>query len=271
MKVHTTLYLTLAGLVACFSLLGSNPVLAATYEQDFDFPDGTTDLGDGTLLQGTAQIQGGRLRLTEDLGQGGFSSFGIGPLANSSQGWTMSADIEIFDSPGNNPPADGFSLNYGDFALDARGNAEEGMHEFAQNNISFEVDTWMNFDNEQGVNISGVLNGVDIQDGLNAFNNGPILNDGERVTGTFTASYDAAAGTVSFETTGLLTNADFVDIPLPAGVGGDDAWNFALNGRVGGANQDVFFDNLVITTVPEPSGLALLGLSAFGFFLRRRR
>ncbi|MFP6866007.1 MAG: PEP-CTERM sorting domain-containing protein, partial [Roseibacillus sp.] len=88
---------------------------------------------------------------------------------------------------------------------------------------------------------------------------------------TMAASYDATAGTLSFVTTGLNTNANFVNVALPAGVGGNDAWNFGFSGRVGGANQDVFIDNLVITTVPEPSALALLGLGAFGFFLRRRR
>ena len=86
-----------------------------------------------------------------------------------------------------------------------------------------------------------------------------------------TATYDALAGTVSFVTTGLETDANFVDIGLPATVAGDDAFNFGFSARVGGANQDLFIDNLVITTIPEPSGLALLGLGALGFFLRRRR
>ena len=258
--------------MAAFSLLSGGLAVAATYEQDFDaFADGTTDLGDGTVITGPAvSVQGGRLQLTIDNQGLGFSSFHIPPLADSSQGWTATWDYEMFDSVGANDPADGFSFNYGDFALGAQGSAEEGMAGFATNNISFEVDTWMNFDAEQGVNISGVLDGVDIQNQLGAFNNGPILDDGQTVTGTMTASYDAAAGTVSFVTTGLETNADFVDIDLQGAVG-DDAWNFGFSARVGGANQDLFIDNLVITTVPEPSGLALLGLGAFGFFLRRRR
>ncbi len=248
------------------------PATAATYSNNFDaYADGTTDLGDGTVMTGSsASIQGGRLQLTIDNVGGGFSSFHVGALADSSQGWTASWDYEMFDAAGGNPPADGFSLNYGDFTFGEQGGAEEGMRGLATGNISFEVDTWMNFDAEQGVNISGVLGGVDIQNQLGAFNNGPILNDGQRVTGTMTASYDAVAGTVSFVTTGLETNADFVSIDL-GGATGDDAWNYGFSARVGGANQDLFLDNLVITTVPEPSGLALLGLGAFGFFLRRRR
>ena len=227
------------------------PATAATYANNFDaYADGTTDLGDGTAFNGaSASIQGGRLQLTIDNQGLGFASFTIPALANSSQGWSMSADIEMFDAAGGNPPADGFSFNYGDFAVGEQGQAEDGMAGRAgvTNNISFEVDTWMNFDAEQGVNISGVVGGVDIQNALGAFNNGPILNDGQTVTGTMTASYDAVAGTVSFATTGLNTNADFVDIDL-GGNTGDDAWNFGFSARVGGANQDLFIDNLVITT-----------------------
>jgi len=242
--------------MAAFALLSGGLAVAATYEQDFDaFADGTTDLGDGTVITGPAvSVQGGRLQLTIDNQGLGFSSFHIPPLADSSQGWTATWDYEMFDSVGANDPADGFSFNYGDFALGAQGSAEEGMAGFATNNISFEVDTWMNFDAEQGVNISGVLNGADIQNQLGAFTNGIILNDGQRVSGTMTASYDATAGTVSFVTTGLETNADFVDIDLQGAVG-DDAWNFGFSARVGGANEDLFIDNLVITTgVPSPSG-----------------
>jgi hypothetical protein len=258
----STIPLILAGLAL--------PASAAIYANNFDaYADGTTDLGDGTVFNGvSASIQGGRLQLTIDNQGLGFASFTIPALANSSQGWSMSADIQMYDAPGGNPPADGFSFNYGDFPLGERGNAEEGYA--STNNISFEIDTWMNFDGEQGVNISGRVGGVDIGNALGAFNNGSILNDGQLVSGTMTASYDAVAGTVSFVTTGLNTNADFVDIDL-GGNTGDDAWNFGFSARVGGANQDVFIDNLVITTVPEPSGLALLGLGTLGLLLRRRR
>ena len=51
---------------------------------------------------------------------------------------------------GANNPADGFSINYGDAILGELGQAEEGMAGGqATENISFEVDTWQNFDAEQ--------------------------------------------------------------------------------------------------------------------------
>ena len=149
----------------------------SAYVQDFTYPDGTTDLTDGSVMTGSsASIQGGRLQLTIDNVGGGWSSFSIPALEGSSAGWRATFDLELFDAVGGNPPADGFSFNYGDAALGARGNAEEGMGNLggeplgAQDNISFEVDTWRNGDAEQGVNISGVVGGLDT--GQLAFTNG---------------------------------------------------------------------------------------------------
>ena len=72
-----------------------------TYSQNFDdFDNGETDLGDGSVIFGqAASIQDGRLQLTID-GQGlGFSSFSVPPIEGSSQGFTITFDYEIFDSP----------------------------------------------------------------------------------------------------------------------------------------------------------------------------
>ena len=245
-----------AFIAAVILLFSSGSSQAENYAQNFDgFADGTTNLGDGTVIVGqAARVQGGRLQLTRD-GEGlGHSSFTIPAPENSSLGWTATWDFEIFDAAGEGNPADGFSFNYGNFVLGERGNAEEGMGinggdqipAGVTTNISFEVDTYNNGDPEQGVSISGVLNGTD--PGNLAFTNGIILNDGQRVTGTITASYDATLGTVSFTTTGLNTNANFINVPLPAGAVGDDTFNFGFSARVGGANHDLFIDNLEIST-----------------------
>ncbi|MCP4848085.1 MAG: hypothetical protein GY899_09095, partial [Verrucomicrobiaceae bacterium] len=227
--------------------------IGESYNQNFDgIPDGTTSLGDGTMITGgAARVQGGRLQLTQDLQGLGYSSFTIPALENSDLGWTATWDFEIYDSAGNGNPADGFSFNYGNFILGERGEAEEGManRPGVTTNVSFEVDTYNNGDPEQGVSISGVINSQD--PGNFSFTNGVILNDGQRVTGTMTASYDASLGTVSFTTTGLNTNANFIDVVLPGGVAGDDAFNFGFSARVGGANQDLFIDNLEISTNPS--------------------
>ena len=221
---------------------------AATYSNNFDgFADGETNLGDGTVMAGTANIQGGALELTRDLVGGGFASFSVPPLAGSSSGWTASFDLTIFDSAGANEPADGMSVNYGDAALGTLGSAEEGMAGEASvnENISFEIDTWMNLDAEQGVNIAEKVGGADTD---LAFTNGSILSDDSTVSGRVTASWDPVNG-ASFSTSGLLTNAAFSNVAtsfVP-----NDTHTFIFSGRVGGANETKLIDNLVITTAPK--------------------
>ena len=231
---------------------GTNPteedeIDGSSYVQNFDgFADGTIDLEDGSVIAGqAAEVIDGKLVLTKD-GQGlGFSSFSVPPIIGSSSGFRITFDYELNDGPGNNNPADGFSINYGDAQLGELGQAEEGMAGGqAIENISFEVDTWQNFDAEQGVNISGMAGGTDLQQ--LAFNNGPILNDGERVEGKITILWQPDVG-ASFSTTGMNTNADFENVEIPDFIPSDEH-TFIISARVGGANQDFIIDNLVIQT-----------------------
>ena len=69
---------------------------AGVYSQTFSAPDGSTDLGDGSVFFGqAASVQDNALRLTID-GQGlGFSSFSVPAIAGSSAGWTASFDYEL--------------------------------------------------------------------------------------------------------------------------------------------------------------------------------
>ena len=131
---------------------------------------------------------------------------------------------------------------------------KEGMTGKTANNLSFEIDTWQNNDAEQGVNISGVVEGEDI--GQLAFTNGVILEDGSRKTGSVEIRWDPSKG-ATFYTTGLTTNADFTDVSTSdTGFIGDDEFTFNFSARVGGANQDLFIDNLVIVAgKPKPAPL----------------
>ena len=235
---------------------GDPPAAPPAYSNDFnEYADGTTDLGDGTTIFGAAaRVLGGRLQLTRD-GEGlGFSSFTVPAMEGTSKGFTATFDYELFDSTGANDPADGFSFNYGNAPVGDQGQAEEGMagRPGVTENISFEVDTWRNNDAEQGVNISGLVDGQDV--GQLAFTNGVILEDGSRKTGSMEIRWDPSKG-ATFYSTGLTTNADFTDVDTGAFVG-DDGYNFIFSARVGGANQDVFIDNLIITAgKPTPAPL----------------
>ncbi|NIP97503.1 MAG: hypothetical protein GWO24_30370, partial [Akkermansiaceae bacterium] len=113
--------------------------------------------------------------------------------------------------------------------------------------LSFEIDTWMVGDSEVGpaigLNRLGFAGSSDHPSTL-ARLNGDIFRDGETVSGTATISWTPTEG-ASFTTTGLITNANFTNIPTPDFTG-DDFFTFALAARTGGANEDLFIDNLVI-------------------------
>mgnify|MGYP001490334995 CR=1 FL=1 len=218
---------------------------AETYSQNFDgFANGTTDLGDGTVMFGTASVQNGALELTRDGVGGGYASFSVPPIANSALGWKATFDLTISDGVAANNPADGMSFNYGNAPLGDPGSAEEGMagRGNVTENISYEIDTYNNFNAEQGVNIAQKVGGIDTN---LAHNNGAILIDGTTVGGPVSINWDPVNG-ASFATNGLVTNADFVDVE--SAFTGDDAYTFIFSGRVGGANETKIIDNLVIRT-----------------------
>jgi hypothetical protein len=242
-----------------------SPAAAATEggaAENFDgFADGTTDLGDGSTIAcnldaagfavGQASVQGGELRLTEDDVNSQRASFRIPAIANSSQGWTATFDFTIFDAAGDNPPADGFSFNYGDIlplstqaaGETGHGNAEAGM---GGTFIAFAVDTWQG--GGQGLNIHGAT-------GVNRID-GDVLTDGGSVTGTASITWNPE--TTSFTTTGLGTDATFSDIPHT--FAGNDSYGFSFSARTGGANEELRIDNLRIASSTQQDGLRIISI-----------
>ena len=218
-----------------------------TYAQDFTgFGDGTTDLSDGSVIgsnDGTAQVQSEALVLTSAATTSTRASFRIPGLLCSSQGWKATFDVTMADAVGGNVPADGFSFNYG--AIPAPGTGPAGGHGNAEegfgggDHISFEVDTWMNIDTEQGFNVA--VNGADVPGGHQ--NTSPLANDAT-VTASVTIAWTPAAA--SFSTSGLSNDAALAG--LNHFFAGSDDYTFAFSARTGGATEDLIIDNLVITT-----------------------
>lgn len=222
--------------------------------QTFNLGNGTTNLGDGTTIAGSpsgvASVQTGALRLTSAATTNTRSSFRVPALADSSQGWNASFEFLLADNPGGNAPADGFSFNYGAIpafnagqsnpaAADAHGLAEEGWHS-SVTHLSFEVDTWMNFDTEQGFNIA--VTGVDV-----AFENQGILNDGQTISGQIEVSWNPVTGASMSVDLGSGLAPVFTNVATPGFIG-NDAHSFAFSARTGGATETLTIDNLEITT-----------------------
>lgn len=221
-------------LVAFLAVTACGIASAATYEQDFEAADGTTadELGDGSLMTsntGTAQVLGGRLRLTaDDTGSTNANFFTPSLGADATQSWIASFDFELFDAEGGNPPADGFSFNHG--AIDTMANgSEEGFG----TGLSVEFDTWDNGTGENGHNIA--VNNLDVPGGFN-----PMVPLADGVTRHAEVIYGNGRAT-------LRVDGEFIfrGVTTPGYMPADD-YIFAFAARTGGATEDVFIDNLVI-------------------------
>ena len=256
--------------VAGVSLLSTVASHAAVYSQNFDsFPNGTTNLGDGTSINsatpGNASVQGGQLRLTNDAIGSENGSFIIPAMPGASLGWTASFDITIIDAAGENQPADGASFNWGALTGSLSGNTQGAEHGWTNSDvqINYQVDTWMNGATDNGLRIATHLTGTE---NVLAAQQGSILNDGGAVTGTVILSWSPVNG-ASMSTSDLVTNVNFANVAVP-GFTGNESFLWAFAARTGGADQTLLIDNLVITTVPEASTSLLAGL---GLMMVRRR
>ena len=130
--------------------------------------------------------------------------------------------------------------------------------------ISYQVDTWNNNDNPATAGL-GVLEGGVILPGGRV--DGVVVPTDGTVSGSVTITWTPSD--TSYVTTGLNTNAAFSD--LAHTFTGLDSYGWAFSARTGGATEDFFIDNLVITTVPEPSVWTVLGLGLGSLMLRRKR
>ena len=253
-----------------FSFVFMSVAMADTYSQNFDgFADGTTDLGDGSVIgsnDGTASIQGGALRLTLDLVTSTRASFRLPPIGSSSDGWTMSFDFFLFDSPGANAPADGFSMTYGVIPepgsgpQNGQGNSEEGFGGGSPQ-LSIEVDTWQLGDAEHGYTVA--VNGNDVPDGLV---NTDILLDGATVNASATIVWDPVDGVTFTVDTGDGAMNIFTKLPTP-GFTADDSHTFAFSARTGGATETLTIDNLNVQTALPPVEVPAVSPAGIGVLL----
>ncbi len=240
----------LASLLAAITVLSwSTTARTQVYEQDFEFPDGTMDLGDGSVIatnagnEEAAQVLGGRLRLTSDEIGSTTASYKIPPISDEPlESFLAIFEYSIFDTPGGNAPADGFAFSFGDIPGEGVHGSEEGFGG-GFDHISFEFDTWNNGADEAGHNIA--VNGVDVEGGFNELD---PLTDGTTQTATIIYSQtgeDTGFATMQIDGEPIFEGVEVTGFTPQAGYG------FAFSGRTGGATEDLFFDNLRIES-PAP-------------------
>lgn len=237
------------------ALSGVISLPGGSYIQDFNsYADGTTDLGDGSILQnnlGETQVVNQALQLTADGVGSQSASYKIPPLGpGGANAFIASFDFALEAS---GTPADGFSFNYGRIADSATG-SEEGFG----TGLAIAFDTW---DNEgEGAN-TGIGIDVNIDGGTLAMMR---ITDEETATENSFFHYDGEFRPVEvtwFRTgddTGLLTViVDGVTLYEELETVGFDPqpdYRFAFAARTGGAFETVLIDNLnIITGNEEPN------------------
>ncbi|MGI8605467.1 MAG: CotH kinase family protein, partial [Verrucomicrobiales bacterium] len=269
-------YVFLIGLLA-----GPGLVTAGTYTQSFEFGDGTTNLGDGSVINsnnGTAanfigRVHGGRLRMSAPPVQSTASAFRLPDLDPNKEirELTMDFDLTLNNTAGARP-ADGLAMTFGAIPsapaslIGSPNLGEEGFT--ANNSLAVLFDTYDN----------GGLEAPSID----AKAHGAILRAVYQPSWIPAGSVNPAGGQFPFDGTarhitihwdsvnGIDVTYNGVAIMTDVPTGGfiPAAGNVAVfTARTGGAFEDVLLDNLVVSTVAvnpiETGGPVLSEFMAF--------
>ena len=278
----------------------SGAFAAGSYVENFEsygtlsYSGSSASLNNGAVLYGnnTSAINtfnnGGlwkALRLAQDGTGNTQATYVIGTVENPStrvNSFTASFDLQL-KSP--NAPADNLSFDIGKLAGTFPRSTESGLWSSGQTGSMLSV-VWDFYDNGSGDDVGTGGNG-----GRQLFKNGSLVagsnvNNPATVFGTlgstftrFNVRYDSElnGGTLQLNTGGtvgagnLITGGSNLFTLANLGVNFAAGDQFAFSAWTGGADVDMFIDNISIQSVPEPSAGALLALGIGGLIAWRRR
>ena len=228
------------------------------------------------------------LRLIQDTTGNTVSTYVVGAVESPGtrvNSFTASFDVQF---KAENTPADRFSFNFGNLAGTLPRDGEAGLWVSGQTGSMLSL-VWDFYDNTTPGNPDFV--GSNANKGVELYRNGSLVSGSQinnpvavqtGVGTTFTrvnVRYDEElnGGTLILNTGGTVAGGNLIS-------GGTDLLNlsnlgvsfstgdrFAFSGATGGADMDVFLDNISIQTVPEPSSASLLVLGIGGLMALRRR
>jgi hypothetical protein len=208
---------------------------ALRFEQSFDgLASGLTRsvLADGSLITGNAFVNDSALVLTRaQTSQTG--QFHVPALSGSAQGWTANFSLRIEAYTNDTPPADGFSLVWGNvFGVSITRN----LQVLASNSTfaAWNINTY----NDKGHHyLTNSNNATAIRS-----QRGDVLSRIDRRSATVSVSWEPL-GTVKFLTTGFATDANFVARLTTSFVGNDAfTWSFV-------ADSAAFFEFVAIDNI----------------------
>lgn len=221
-----SLAIALGVFVPCFTNAG-------TYgTQAFTFANGTVSLGDGSTIGSSnsiASVQSNALRLTANGTQNTNASFKLPDIdpGKEVQSFDVSYKLRFFAA---GTPADGYSLNFGNIPSD-QGGGEGGFA--MQGGLVIAWDTYDNGGDAPSIEV--FANGVSIGNFPQTFsydgNYRPVV-----------AHWDENGLDLTFNGVSICTN-----LPTP-GFAPAPGNRFGFSARTGGATQDTYLDDLLITT-----------------------
>lgn len=218
------------GLISATALAGRYP---AAGTQTFTFADGTTSLGDGTVIgsnNGIASVRSNMLRLTDRGTTNTNSSFKLPDLdaGRSMIAWDASFGVRM-EKRTFEPAADGWALNIGPIP-DGNGDGEGGFAMAGGLVIAFDT-----YDNPR---IQIFANGISVGSYTQSFSYGSTMR-------SVAVHWDADGLDLTYNSATICTN-----LPTP-GFSPVAGYRFAFTGRTGGYRQTTYIDDLVISTTAQ--------------------
>ena len=279
----------------------SGAFAAGSYVEDFNsygtlnYTGSSTSLNNGATLYGNNTnaintFQNGSswkaLRMAQDGTGGTTSTYVIGTVENSStrvNSFTASFSLNLKNSTAG--PADNFSFDFGRVTGSLPRSSDAGLWSSGQSGSMLSV-VWDFYDNGSGDYIgTGGNGGIQLYkngalvSGSNVNNPATIFNALQNTFTTFNVRYDEElnGGTLQFNTGGsvgagnLISGGTNLFTLSNLGVNFSAGDQFAFSSWTGGADLDVFVDNVSIQSVPEPCSASLLLAGIGGLLALRRR
>lgn len=277
----------LIGSLVVLMLAGMAGAQAGSYVNDFQgYTNGQVQLGGGTTTHLTDSYttnsivgvfnsgswQGYRLSQDNQVPIGGQAIFQLPDLDPGKAITSFSATFDLLVKNSWDPgsPADGFSLTFGSLNTSLSGQeVEKGVLASSGSTLAVTFITYPGSNPDKY--IGARVNTTGVGSNVSPYNNVPVYVAPDITTDKFrnvSVSYSTATGlSVAYGGTTVYNNTSIAGFTPQAG------YTFGFAARTGGSDEDVFIDNLNISTIPEPgvAGLVALGVAGGAMARWRRR